>query len=485
MSEQSKEELLREKLQKYFDSKLTELTTKFQNDINTLEKIKFNYYDNVILPFRETQKIEEEPQEKPEKKEEVKKPAEKKITTSKKNPNLERTKTPLRPTRVKDFGFKEKTVDVGKKTAKFTNNATQKNTETNKNKSKNTNANYTKIEKPKTPVASKNDRERNSKSAVKRGNINKNKTSTLPLKTPVKKSGVKKMFEDKKQEKKEEKVEKVEKIEKPEEKKEVILKDKTLNKIPEDIKNNNNLTALYLMLKGNYLSNDQKFKIISNNLLLYKSFDSNLKFLLEPKKQKLISEIKEIESFFSEYNELDKYLTRVYTPSKTAINSLVFCTVQEVTNFIKKDENIPPEIANIFRLLYIIIDENYDENLGDKEIIEKFMTEILEKHGVQDMKNLLIGYIENHKDNILNMEKIQKIEKLIEQDKKVITSGDIMKINRPISYLTLFTKEFYEFMEAKTQNGIYYYTFVEKNKLLQKYKNELAVIENEGKVSNN
>ena len=72
-----------------------------------------------------------------------------------------------------------------------------------------------------------------------------------------------------------------------------------------------------------------------------------------------------------------------------------------------------------------------------------------------------------------------------ENDKKVISYIDIMEINMPISYLTLFTKEFYEFMEAKTQYGIYYYTFVEKNKLLQKYKNELAVIENEGKVSNN
>ena len=482
MSEKSKEELLREKLQQYFDSKLNELTNKFQNDVNTLEKMKFNYFDNVILPFRETQKMEVlEPQEKPEKQEmpSLKKIAPKTTTTAKKNPNLERTKTPLRPTRVKDFGFKDKTVDVGKKTTKIF-NATQKNTDTHKNNTKNYNTtmNNAKKEKPKTPDFSKNNRERNSKSAAKRKNIGKNKTSTLPLKTPVKNSKTKKIFEDKKPEKKEEKVEQ------PVVKKEIILKDKTLNKIPEIIKNNNE-KALYLMLKGNYLPNDKKFKIITNNPLLYKSFDNNLKFLLEPKKQKLIAQIKEIESFFSEYNELDKYLTRAYTPSKTAINSLVFCTVQEVTNFIKKDENIPPEIANIFRLLYIIIDEDLDENLGDKELVEKFVTEVLQKHGVQDMKGLLIGYVEKHKEGILNIEKIQKIEKLIEQDKRVITSGDIMKINRPISYLTLFTKEFYEFMEAKTQNGIYYYTFVEKNRLLQKYKNELALIENEGKVINN
>ena len=482
MSEKSKEELLREKLQQYFDSKLTELTTKFQNDVNTLEKIKFNYYDNVILPFRETQKIEiTEPPEKPEKKEEfsLKKMAQKSIT-SKKTPNFERTKTPLRPAKVRDFGFKEKTVDVGKKTAKFINTTTQKNIESRRNNAKNYNTtmnNATK-EKPKTPYITKSNRDRNSKSAFKKGNMNKNKTNTLSLKTPVKKSGVKKIFEDKKQDKKEEK------LEKPVVKKEIKLKDKTLIKIPENIKNNNNVIALYLMLKGNYLSNDKKFNIISNNPLIYKSFDSSLKFLLEPKKQKLTSEIKEIESFFSEYNELDKYLSRVYAPSKTSINSLVFCTVQEVTNFIKK-ENIPPEITNIFRLLYIIIDENLDENLSDKELIEKFVTEILEKNGVQDLKGLLIGYVEKHKEGILNMEKIQKIEKLIENDKKVITSADIMKINRPISYLTLFTKEFYEFMEVKIQNGIYYYTVVEKNMLLQKYRNELAIIDYGQKAVNN
>ena len=74
---------------------------------------------------------------------------------------------------------------------------------------------------------------------------------------------------------------------------------------------------------------------------------------------------------------------------------------------------------------------------------------------------------------------------MVENDKKVISYIDIMEINMPISYLTLFTKEFYEFMEVKIQNGIYYYTVVEKNMLLQKYRNELAIIDYGQKAVNN
>ena len=119
-------------------------------------------------------------------------------------------------------------------------------------------------------------------------------------------------------------------------KKEIILKDKTVNKGPRIIKNNNNVITLYLMLNGDYLFNDKKQKIISNNPLLYKSFDNNLKFLLEPKKQKLIFEIEVIQTFFRENFDLYTYLKRVYTPSEIAKNVLFFAQYKKLQISLKK-----------------------------------------------------------------------------------------------------------------------------------------------------
>ena len=52
MTEEQKE-ALKEKLKKFFDEKLDSLTNKFQADVNELETLKYSYFDNVVLPYRE------------------------------------------------------------------------------------------------------------------------------------------------------------------------------------------------------------------------------------------------------------------------------------------------------------------------------------------------------------------------------------------------------------------------------------------------
>ena len=56
MAEEQKN-LLKEKLKLFFDNKLETLTNKFESDINLIEQLKLNVYDNIIIPYREMNKL--------------------------------------------------------------------------------------------------------------------------------------------------------------------------------------------------------------------------------------------------------------------------------------------------------------------------------------------------------------------------------------------------------------------------------------------
>ena len=57
MSEKTKEDQLKEKLLEFFDKKLSEMTTKFTSDINTIESYKNDYFDSVIKVYREIKEL--------------------------------------------------------------------------------------------------------------------------------------------------------------------------------------------------------------------------------------------------------------------------------------------------------------------------------------------------------------------------------------------------------------------------------------------
>ena len=74
MSDTTKNEELKQKLLYFFEKKLTDLTTKFEADIDSLEKMKYEYFDTVIIKYQEIeeehkkQESEKKEKEKPEKK---------------------------------------------------------------------------------------------------------------------------------------------------------------------------------------------------------------------------------------------------------------------------------------------------------------------------------------------------------------------------------------------------------------------------------
>ena len=73
MEENSKKEELKKKLNDYFDTKINDLTKKFQTDIEEIETIKYNFVDEIVKKISELHtEFEEIEKEKEEKKEEKK-----------------------------------------------------------------------------------------------------------------------------------------------------------------------------------------------------------------------------------------------------------------------------------------------------------------------------------------------------------------------------------------------------------------------------
>ena len=506
MSEEQ-QELLKEKLKTFFDEKLDSLQNKFETDINNIETMKYDYFDNIIIEFREIKekegKAKEEEKEKKEekgkkeekeKKEEPNKIKHLKPLSAKETENM--TKTPLRIRKTKDIGFKDKTeVFTGKKTKNIAgkkshpvNTETEQKPHPQKEKAKKPNVTATHETKKtganrpsKTPM---NKRGRNTEDEKLPTQRTKNVKGTAAKTIATKKFTNKGKAGDKKPKKeiKKVEVEKEDEKEEPiEEKKEIILKDKTIIKIPDELKDNiddnKNLFTIYAVLKGKYLTNQEKYNLILYNPTIYKSFGGDIKFLLEDKKNEIKSKINELESFLNNYGDLENYISKEFAPSKTAQNSLLFVKRDEIEKIIKSG-NIQKEINNIFKILFYIFDIPFDEDLKDEELLNYFVSEVFDKNDIKDLKSLESNYFANHKDLNISREKCEKINAIISSDEKVISSVDIAKICRNISYCTLLIRECHEYLNIKTLDGVPIYELKEKYKLLQEYKNELAKMEN-------
>ena len=321
MAEKTKEEELKQKLLDFFDKKLTDLTTKFEADIDSIEKMKYEYFDTVIKKFEEIEaehkKEEEKEKEKPEKDKEKpekksEEPKHEKVTKKKLekiDPTL-RPKTPMpnpKKKEVKEDKAHDTTTDKHKKEAKA---------------------------KPaahpptggKAAAGKKAD-------AGKKPAIPKSKT-VMNKKGGAAKGGKK----DAKKETKEKKEEEKKEEEHVEEKKQIILNPKYIYQVSDELKKNSNLSCLFFILKGKYLDKKNTFHIATNSPLLYKSMGSNMKYLLDDKKKEVQAKADEIEKFLNNYGDLNTYLTKEFTITKKAKQSIQFFKKRKTKKF-KKWQN--------------------------------------------------------------------------------------------------------------------------------------------------
>ena len=475
MTEEQKE-LLKEKLKQLFDEKLNLLTNKFQTDIDTVEALKYSYFDNVVLPFREieekNEKAEKELKEKKKDHKDQKEHRERREDKDKRERLYEKlSKTPVRNKTSRDFIFKDKAevqptrsrVFAAKKVTKNDNSTLLK--ERMKKKTITTIDVSKRTARSKTPIRNrerKTDDERNTSSKTRNAKIHAVKTNTTKKAPPKAKPA------DKKEKKEKKKVE--------EEKKEVIMKYKYIIKIPEELKDSNDLLSIYYVLREKYLDNKEKFKISLCNPTICNTF---MKEFFDEKKKELQTEINQLEESLNQYEEIETYLTTEFNPSKTSQNSLMFVKKDEIVNLINKG-NIPIEINKLFKTLLYIFDIKFDETLENEDLLNYFISEVMDKNQVKDLKTFAIKYLSDYKDLNISKEKVEKINDIINSDERVIVSTEISKISRNISYSTLLIKECYDYLNLKTLDNVPYYELKAKNKVLQEYKDKLSKLENNG-----
>ena len=472
MAEQTKEEELKQKLVDFFDKKLTDLTTKWQNDMEIIDKIKNECFETVILKIEEIKeeykKQEEEEKQKQEKEKSEKKPEKKggeakheKISKTKIDPT-KRPKTPMAPStkpKLKEEKPHDKTEIHKEKKEVKPKAGVAKSSAGGK-------AATLKKDTGKRPTTAKNDPK--AKTFTKKGGANAKKVD--PKKG---KKGVKgKKEEDKKEEEPKPEVE---------EKKPIIINPKYIYNIPEDLKNKSGLSSLYFVLKGKYITDKKKFlHLATYSPALYKSFGSKMKFLLDDKKNEVQNKANEIEKFLNNYGDLNSYLTKEFTLTKKAINSIQFFKQKEEEEILKMPE-IPKEVGVILKCIYYIIDENFDENMGNKELFENMLKNVLTRNEDKSFKSLLVNYCNQNKYLNLTKEKFDKINNLINENNTVLNMIAMTKMCRPISLFCFLLKEVHDYINLKTLDGQFYFDLRVKNDELQKYKDVLYLIENDGK----
>ncbi|MCQ2817889.1 MAG: hypothetical protein MJ252_11550 [archaeon] len=251
---------------------------------------------------------------------------------------------------------------------------------------------------------------------------------------------------------------------------EAILKkinsSKPIFELPSQIKNNKKIEALYCLSKTKYLPVNDKVKMIKSIPNLYKALSGKLSFLLEEKIDELNKEAEPIRKEFNNYQDVSYYIDKNFTPTKTALNSLVFLTREEELNLIKKD-NLPKEIGDLFRFVFYILDIDFDENITANKLVENLINIVFPKFGVKDFKGLFMSFQNGKNTFKMNKEKFQKIENLVKRSPKILSNIDMGKINRPISYMIFYLKEIFEFFNLKTEDGVYYFELKEKNETLK------------------
>ena len=78
----------------------------------------------------------------------------------------------------------------------------------------------------------------------------------------------------------------------------------------------------------------------------------------------------------------ENLINKTFNPSKTAQNGLNFVTKEEETSLATKEQ--PEEILNIFKLIHIIVNEDYEQIKPD-ELIENLTKNIFAKLNVENL----------------------------------------------------------------------------------------------------
>ena len=193
------------------------------------------------------------------------------------------------------------------------------------------------------------------------------------------------------------------------------------------------------------------------------------KQILETNKIYLYEKLKELENNLNICNEKIK---NKFTVSKTAEMIFNFITSNIENDFklntpqILNDKNEKNQYYNYIKLLYILLDESYD-NISNENLINQLYQKINNK-GFNNIKDYLYFiYIKNLKENKV-VENAEIIQKLIKEIPDFINYQKSIKYSKFISYCCYLIKEIVNFIEEKINSLI----------LKKKYINLIEIVNN-------
>ena len=527
------------KLSSLFNDNLSYLEKKSNEQISTLEALKFDFFEKIFLVFSKfsEEKAAENEGEKGSKKEEGKSDNKKvnKINNSKSNVRGGRPVTPDRigKPRVRRDKSSDRTLDksvdlevkntttIKTKENKVDNKATTLKTKSTVLDQKKGNKRRSGVSKDIAAKQGKIEHKSNNLNAVKavkRNSVNNNETRKSIVKesktTHLNKTKEK---ETEKETNKEEKPEKLdseitekekekestedkdtrektvknpaenidqnptEKESKSEdsnkvEKRKLLLQPKFIYSIPDKLRaQNNTVKSLYLIIKSKCLSRKEELKLFLTCKNLYSFFIS-----CDNKNEieQIKEKIKEKNQILDRYMDLDSYLNKYFTISSLSINSMTFLSKAKQQELLNSKE-IPNEIHIIYKVIYYILDESFDENESANKLIENLITNIFDKYKVSEIKNLFINFIKDHKTLDLTKEKYTKINEIFSQNPKILKSHEIAKINRPVSYITFFFQEVKDYINLKTLDGVFIFELRNAKKEKEELEEKLKELERE------
>ena len=179
------------------------------------------------------------------------------------------------------------------------------------------------------------------------------------------------------------------------------------------------------------------------------------KQILETNKIYLNEKLKELENNLNICNEK---LKSKFTASKTAEMIFNFITSNIENDFklntpqILNDKNEKIQYYNYIKLLYILLDESY-ENIPNEDLTNQLYQKINNK-GFNNIKDYLYFiYIKNLKENKV-VENADIIQKLIKEIPDFINYQKSIKFSKFISYCCYLIKEIVNFIEEKINSLI-------------------------------
>ena len=276
--------------------------------------------------------------------------------------------------------------------------------------------------------------------------------------------------DEKKEEKKEEKREEQKKEEKNTENKEIKIEDKKeINKPMKSIFMNfktfssNHKECLYLGLNSGFFNPIQKLNLMINSKELYENLDKN-KLILELIYNYNKLGNKNLKNNVNSQYDIEK-INNPFKPSERSINSLNFIDKEEENKLMNELQH--PFITDYFKLILILLNEKNNEN---KNIFEFVFKDLLEKYKAKNIKSLLLNNFVNS-EIIINDEQFNSLQKMIMIKPDLLSPATLLRYNRAVAYSAFFLKDLFNYLNLKTEDGMYYYklrTGLQKNEFEEK-----------------